>query len=239
MPTTRLRPSLALLALLTAAACTAPPPPEPLEVPRAAPPSPGLPMAFLGDWYGADGQLLRVAEHALGEWKVDGIDGTFADGLFLFADTSFSGRSGAASCRGTLKLADGGLAVDLKGPCGELNGRWTRTPDAGPPRSAALKPKPAPPRQEKTSAAKPPPPKATPKVDQCERYVDCVCDVVIAIRHRGGDDSYMISCDTARALADLGASQKNCKDGLAGMAGWFAGIEATYPRVEIPRHCKK
>ncbi len=194
----------------------------------------GVPSDLQGDWYAADGRRLAVDADALGDWRGAGIDGAYVDGQFLFEAVPFEGRGAAGDCAGSLRLVDGGLTVALTGPCSDLNGRWSRSVD-GPateaPKAAAKKASPG--KQQAAKAAAP-----AADIDWCERYVDCVCDVAIAIRHRGGDDSYMISCDTARVLADVGTSDSDCREGLQGMGSWFDGIEAVYPRVVVPKHCR-
>ncbi len=206
----------------------------------AVEPGAGVPSALQGDWYGQDGRLLRVESHALGDYRSEELDGVWANDTFLFGSTSFDNRGTLGLCEGSLELEGGALVVELSGGCSELSGAYGRT--AGPAEAVGGKTAPAKAPTAKAPPVKAPPAKAPPvkaAVDQCERYVDCVCDVAIAIRHRSHDDSYMASCDVARVLVDLGTKGPDCQQALVDMEPWFQGIEAAHPRVEIPKGCRE
>lgn len=196
----------------------------------------GAPSALHGDWYSPNGRLLHVSAYTLGDFESAALDGTWANDTFLFANTSFSNRGSQALCDGSMRLVDGAMVVDVGGACSDLDGTYSRTPDGPrakvPPKSKAKSKKP----RSKVKAS--PPAKPRVEVDPCERYVDCVCDIAIEIRHRGNDDSYMASCDVARVMADLGTKDADCEQALVDMEPWFQGIEMAHPRVQIPSECR-
>jgi hypothetical protein len=198
-------------------------------------PGASVPSALQGSWY-RDGKQLTIGEHALGDWEARDLDlpGTYVNDMFVFQNVDFKGRGSRTTCSGSLELKSGELDVELTGACEELNGRWSRD-TAGPKKKAKA--------AASTAAAATPAPAASASstVDQCERYVDCVCDISISIRHRVGDTSYEASCDVARAMVDLGTTQADCREALRQMGPWFDGIEYAYgyQGVTVPSRCRE